>query len=755
MNRISWFLLVMGLVAIPVYGQLTNSGRDFMFCFPANAPSVGCNEWPDGLLILASDSARTVTVSNRDSTFLREVDLRPGEPDTVIIPCEYRLVTSEVVEDKGFSISAEADLIAYFLSFDVPVATNDMALLFPESSLGNEYIVMAYQDNLLDEDCELPEASLISIVGTLDGTEVTITPTAPTCGGHEGGVPFTVRLDRYQTYQVFANSTDDSNLVDLTGTRIVATHPISVFSGSGAARVPTHVPAADALFEQMPPLTEWGREFLLLPLHQRGSWTGDQLRIVAAFDGTVVQCRMGDSLWTVELDASEQYNLDGGDCIEVVEDSIECTEGFMDEPTHLTANLPILVGQYLVGGVLTGTYGAEGDSAYGDPAFSLVPPLEQYTSSSSFLIPPGYVYNWANVVVPAGHESALTLDGAPVTATWEDMPDLAYRGARLPVAEGGHSIRADAPFQLIIYGYDNFWGSYACVGGQCLRPVTFPDVGPWVEDLTFTPWATDTLPLTLTFGAATGATDAFNPGQDHWLPPPPPNQQDAWFPIDDPLFPTAHRLQRDLRSDVATRLTWRIVTEDHAGLLTWPRGALPNGVFLLNEVHDMRIESTYVYAVHETLRIDYRYPSWVSDTLVLTTGWNLIGIGGRLPEPTPDAVFGAGAIVYGWEPGTGYAIPERLATGKGYWVLAMAPETLRLVVETPDSMTWSVARGWNLLSGPARREVPQSAVIWNPADALLRTWEWDGSAYQPAANLRPGKGYWFLFGGAAEGRWRR
>ena len=88
-------------------------------------------------------------------------------------------------------------------------ASTDGYLAFPTSRLGTEHLVLAIY-NEKQRDYEHPRGSEIGVVGTQDGTVVTIVPTADIkpgpdlpSGAHRG-VPFSVSLQNLQTLQLTA-----------------------------------------------------------------------------------------------------------------------------------------------------------------------------------------------------------------------------------------------------------------------------------------------------------------------------------------------------------------------------------------------------------------------------------------------------------------------------------------------------------------------------------------------------------------------
>ena len=155
--------------------------------------------------------------------------------------------------------------------------------------------------------------SEFAIVGTEDGTVVTINPTA-NINGRPSLNPFTVGLNKGEVYFAQASLNDEQ---DVTGTQVRSTKPIAVFSGTKRTSIPTSVGNfRDLLVEQMPPLESWGTTAIIPPLVDvtpNTSFT-PVARVVAALDNT-----------TWELNGVSQPTLKGGVPVEVPLSEAPCS----------------------------------------------------------------------------------------------------------------------------------------------------------------------------------------------------------------------------------------------------------------------------------------------------------------------------------------------------------------------------------------------------------------------------------------------
>ena len=239
------------------------------------------------------------------------------------------------VEPRAIHVTADDDVVVYGLNRTRE--TTDAYLAQPTDTQGTRYRVMGYGG--------LP-GSLFSVVASRNATDVTITP-AVAVEEHAAGVPFSVRLDAGETYELEATAGSD-----LTGTLVASTAPVAVFGGHRCAFVPVDFFACNHLIEQLPPVTAWGRSYVTAPLAGRRQ---DTLRILADADATAVVIQSSGGSQTITLNAGQRHEFLTG------------------EPTSITADKPVLVAQF--------SNGSQFDDTVSDPFMVVVPPYEQYLTS--------------------------------------------------------------------------------------------------------------------------------------------------------------------------------------------------------------------------------------------------------------------------------------------------------------------------------------------------------------------------------------
>lgn len=137
------------------------------------------------------------------------------------------------------------------------------SMILPEHLLGTRYMLYGVPSELIAaQDTYSGTYSQFSLVGTKNGTTVTVTPKAPlTC------VTTGQTLNAPTTFTMATNEVLLFRPVDytqsITGTYVDSDRPIAVFQGNNFARTSTNEDCAEYTWEQVRPLTQWGKEFVI------------------------------------------------------------------------------------------------------------------------------------------------------------------------------------------------------------------------------------------------------------------------------------------------------------------------------------------------------------------------------------------------------------------------------------------------------------------------------------------------------------
>jgi len=406
------------------------------------------------------------------------------------------------INDKVFRITATQPIVAYqFNPLDnFGVFSNDASLLLPTTSLGKQYYV------LTRKQLATKYRSYINVVATMPGdTQVTVTPTCKTLAGPN--VPAWLAKTSHKVTlkqgEALNLESDDPTTGDLSGTFVDADKPVVVFGGSEASNSPDtgscvqyakggkicastsnglaqpcaadtscqSACCADHLEEQMFPIDTLGTTYVGSRLAARGK-EQDAWRVLAVQDGTSVNLK--PLVTTVPPLAKGQW-----------------FEFQTDKDFVLTANKPVLVGQYMASSYATvvvegGTcklaseckskYGFEGNcmpagisnlcAPIGDPSLILGVAVSQYLNDYIFHVPDKYKLNYINVTMPTG--ALAMLDGQPVApGGFTALMNSGWQIGRLPIAAGTHRLQLTQKGGLVVYGYDKDV-SYGYAGGAGL-----------------------------------------------------------------------------------------------------------------------------------------------------------------------------------------------------------------------------------------------------------------------------------------------
>ncbi len=473
--RLRWILRLLLLLLLPAlaWGQLrppdsitiggTTEGREFWLVFQKNFRDWTPDEVTGALkpaeplqlnLFITSSKRAEGTIEIEGIRFRKDFTVNAGQVIAINIDTSAQLRSNEKIEKLAVHVTSDEPISVYGLSHRYQ--TTDTYLGYPVDVLGTSYRAIGY--SWLANDL----LSQIAIVGTQEGTNVTITPTVRT-KNKAAKQPFTITLNRGEVYQLMPRY-DPMGTSDLTGTLIEADKPVAVFSGHNCAYVPENtIKACNLLVEQMPPIRSWGRQFFVGTMAGR---TSSVVRVVANEDSTLVY---ENNQLVARLKAGEFYQ-----------------NNHQNQQTMITSNKPILVAQLSKGF-------ANGDSV-GDPMMIVVAPTEQFLAKYRFATPiQGQWRHYVNLIVPTESLRSLKLDGQSLDSRqFRPFGISRYSFAQIEVDYGTHTVECEQPFGLYSYGFGFGTGdggaaydAYGNGGGQSMvQVIQAPDTIPPSLDAT-------------------------------------------------------------------------------------------------------------------------------------------------------------------------------------------------------------------------------------------------------------------------------
>lgn len=445
------------LVLAALFSQLkgyaqdfSNKGKDFYLCFPAHVPS-GSNLATLSIWI-TSDKASSGTITMGNGAFTANFNIAANGIAEILIPhgtAHISNAESNMVIRKSIRIRTDPGkpaVVAYAQQW--AGARSAATLLLPVNVLGRKYHSMNFAQNSGGRSqfdiIAVKDNTVVEITPIVDGTKrATITVNLPLAG------------DMYQ-YQLTGADVNS----DLTGTYIESIAsgaggclPIAVFSGSSNVSMGTSsctsFGSADPLFQQLYPVTTWGKNFGFVPFANYPS--GNPYRVMASEDNT-----------TVSFNGSVVAILNAG---QIYPAAITSTPAVLSSPTSITADKPISVAQYVQS---NGCSGNGGGNIQGDPDMVILNPIEQNISDITIFSTRQQVINtqWVNILLKTVATPSFRISrngGAlnPPTSAWQaftPLPGYSYLRELLPTPTGtsdSYRLLADSGFNAIAYGWGN------------------------------------------------------------------------------------------------------------------------------------------------------------------------------------------------------------------------------------------------------------------------------------------------------------
>jgi len=464
------------LVILPAFGfaqKKDNLGKEFYIAFAENqGGQIGSEETENFMaLYITSKVATSGTVEVTALSFSKNFTTTPGTITTIELPDgqqfgaqSVEITTDEqVVQGMAVHVTSNDEIAVY--GINSKLFSTDAWMALPVDVLGTEYRTMNYRTSTRGDT-----PGQFWIVGTQDSTNVTITPKATTANGTPAGTPIKTLLYKGDVFLVqgYVGFNDPDHLNDLTGSLIESDQPIAVLSGHVRTEIPYNAknqdngqPSRNHLVEQLPPVSAWGDSALVIPYSSAS--LPDLVRIVSSEDGN-----------KITVNGTLVKTLNAGDFYEITT---------LQGPTSIQGTNPILVGQFLH----TSQFGTTGNRSYGDPAYALVFPVEQFDQSYTFIEAERDLFhrNFVNVVADPAGIATLTITGPTGSgvsglvssiATFKTIPGSNYQYAQVELpqnakGQGSYTMSGTKPFGITVYALGPA-DAYSYTGGSLLKTIT-------------------------------------------------------------------------------------------------------------------------------------------------------------------------------------------------------------------------------------------------------------------------------------------
>lgn len=348
---------------------------EFWFAAPDISSSSGLDR-PAFLRIASFKDAGTVTISQPAGGGLptQVINLPANSSASIDLTAWLNSIEcnpGNTVQNKGIRIVSTAQISVYY-EVNHTSRNPELFVLKGKNALGNDFFISSQNaGSNTSAHTPLPYSSF-NIVASEDNTTVTINPTKSIVG-HAAGVPFTITLNRGQTYAAIATS--QAAAEHLGGSRVTSNKPVAVTLADDLATSPGYA-CADLIGDQTIPLSVTGTEYVARKGYLLG--TQEKIYITSTANGTVLS---QDGIVVATLNAGQTFQAN-----------------LSNLSTYLQATNPVYV--YQISGI-----GCELGGAILPPVKCTGSLATTYTRSSSRA-------NYLNVLVRAGGESFFRVNGS-------------------------------------------------------------------------------------------------------------------------------------------------------------------------------------------------------------------------------------------------------------------------------------------------------------------------------------------------------
>lgn len=467
---ITLFFIVI-LVQYTKAQNTSNKGKDFYVAYSGHI---------DGLtsrltLFLSADQATTYQV------FVGSTQIASGAINSntclpvIIDPnaVSVYIASSDVVEvNKAIHVVTAKPISLYSIISNNARTGGTMVL--PTNTLGKEYYTFSYQSSTAANFAQF------TLIATEDNTNIEITPTKVERNNkHAANVPFKITLNKGEIYQYQAtNDLSGSYIKSIDGCK-----PIAVFSGNtwasfcelGSNRNPS---GGDNLYQQVFPVSSWGKKFVTAPFYNTMNGSTDILRIIVAEDNT-----------TIAVDGSTASAK--GTVLNNPYAKGSIITFFSNTPSVIEASNPISVAQYQTSQTcnVNNPNNTSNPVYTGDPEITVLNPIEQTLNNITVYsklenVPTAINKFFLNVIIKTVDAPTFRLDGNPVSGFIPIDGEYSYRIIDVTNSQPQHRLTASGGFSAIAYGYGQV-ESYAYLAGANIQDFTFqPEIAGTAQSVT-------------------------------------------------------------------------------------------------------------------------------------------------------------------------------------------------------------------------------------------------------------------------------
>lgn len=436
--------------------QLSTVGKEFWVGFmennrvTANNPA---NDAPDvAIIIITAEDASIGTIQYANITV--DFSLNGGQQfihRITNIDIIHR--TSGQIENKGVLISSSGNISVH--AFNERIRSADGTVVLPTTAIGKDHYVTSHYEFMslpLNYNPNINDESILLVLATEDNTRIEITPSVFTLNSNQPNIPFTITLNRGQTYQLKAKADLTGSRVRVVGDTAGDCKNIAVFGGNKWTSVGQCGSANDHLFQQIYPTNTWGTEYIHIPLGGRTS--GELVKILASEDdtsislnGTIIGTLNTGQFRTIEFSPTEVATIvtSKPSAVTVFAKSQEC-----NDPTQPFFN-------------------------NGDPFMISYSPNNQRLTSLTFNAPqlPSIDQHFVTIIVPTTSVDLTRFGNTNLNPNlFQVVTGTEFSYTRMQISQGVHRLENPDGFIAYVYGF-GFIESYGYSAGARLEKLNF------------------------------------------------------------------------------------------------------------------------------------------------------------------------------------------------------------------------------------------------------------------------------------------
>ena len=302
------FILLLSLWSTKIKSQVDQT---FWFVAPEVSSNETYNWWFDRPIFFhfsTSSSSAIVTISFPANLSIFPITLNVSSNSSISYDITSLIDNIEnkpanTVLNKGILITSTAPINCYYeVVSTYNTATPELFTLKGESALGYDFYIPSqnYFDNASFFNYQPTPYSSFDIVATEDNTTITITPKAAIIG-HPANSPFSISLNKGQTFSCVATSQSPSN--HLNGSKISSDKKIAVTYSDDLVHAGD---AADLIGDQIVPIDKIGNEYIIIKGDLFSNY--EKVFITAIENNTPIYVG-GNSIPTTTLNEGQTYAL--------------------------------------------------------------------------------------------------------------------------------------------------------------------------------------------------------------------------------------------------------------------------------------------------------------------------------------------------------------------------------------------------------------------------------------------------------------